>query len=158
MSSPIDVVLGRLEGVRGREGQWQARCPSHPDREASLRVKEAEDGRVLVHCHAGCSAESVVQGMGLAWVDLFPAGSRERGLPRLWGNRVPMSRRGRPALECMGDDVAAALIGEAARLCFVRGRLNAEATAGLRMVARALDVEDVAYDAAVSAALGGDVA
>jgi hypothetical protein len=37
-----------------------ARCPAHDDREPSLSICESGDGRMLVHCHAGCSQERVV--------------------------------------------------------------------------------------------------
>ena len=37
-----------------------ARCPAHADDKASLGIKEAGDGRVLVHCHAGCSQDAVI--------------------------------------------------------------------------------------------------
>jgi hypothetical protein len=33
-----------------------AKCPSHPDRDPSLSITDAEGGKVLVHCHAGCDA------------------------------------------------------------------------------------------------------
>lgn len=64
-------LLSRLDKVR-RSGpdKWIARCPSHDDRSPSLSVKDT-DGRVLVHCHAGCSAEAVVAAVGLELQDLF---------------------------------------------------------------------------------------
>jgi len=39
---------------------WMARCPVHDDRTPSLAISEADDGRVLVHCHAGCSQQDVI--------------------------------------------------------------------------------------------------
>ncbi|MCC6223447.1 MAG: hypothetical protein IT201_08160 [Thermoleophilia bacterium] len=79
-------LLGRLEGVRRSGDGWTARCPAHEDRHASLSVGEGADGRALVHCHAGCPAESVVRSVGLALADLFPdeVGCRE---PRPGGGR-----------------------------------------------------------------------
>jgi hypothetical protein len=56
---------------RGR-GQWSARCPAHDDRGPSLTVKEADDGKILVHCFSGCSVEDVVHAIGLSLADLFP--------------------------------------------------------------------------------------
>src|SRR5262245_30986518 len=72
----------RLEGVRRNGAGWVARCPAHEDRHASLSVSEGDDGRVLVHCHAGCAIEAVVAALGLEMHDLFadtrttPGGSR----------------------------------------------------------------------------------
>ena len=72
MSRPIDLVLARLGGVKQVSGGWLARCPSHDDREPSLKVAEADDARVLLFCHGGCRTEDVVAAMGLSMRNLFP--------------------------------------------------------------------------------------
>lgn len=61
-----DALLSRLDKVK-RTGpdKWVARCPAHDDRGPSLAVRELEDGRVLVHCFAGCGADEVVGAVGL---------------------------------------------------------------------------------------------
>src|SRR5262249_51337398 len=43
------------------------------DRVPSLSIKEGSDGRVLLHCHAGCSIDDILRALGLARRDLFPA-------------------------------------------------------------------------------------
>ncbi|CAG1010435.1 hypothetical protein PHYC_03850 [Phycisphaerales bacterium] len=48
-----------------------ARCPSHDDREPSLSVAAGDDGRVLIHCHAGCTVESILGAVRLHMSDLF---------------------------------------------------------------------------------------
>lgn len=71
-------LLSRLERVkRTGAGRWQARCPAHDDRGPSLSVRELDDGRVLVHCFAGCDVHSVLSAAGLTFDDLFP--SRDLG-------------------------------------------------------------------------------
>jgi hypothetical protein len=70
----IDELLSRLERVRRRSSGWTARCPAHDDRNPSLSVCVAEDGRILVHCHAGCTADAVVAKLGLELRDLSPRG------------------------------------------------------------------------------------
>jgi len=66
-------LLSRLHGVRkSGNGYWSARCPAHEDRIASLSVREVDDGRVLIHCFAGCSVEQVLAGAGLDWDAVFP--------------------------------------------------------------------------------------
>lgn len=66
-------ILDRLDGVtRKREGQYMARCPAHSDSSPSLAVGEGAEGRVLLHCYAGCSAEDIVAAVGLDLSDLFP--------------------------------------------------------------------------------------
>jgi hypothetical protein len=37
-----------------------------------LSVREGDDGRVLLHCHAGCPVDEVVAALGLELHDLFP--------------------------------------------------------------------------------------
>ncbi|MBI1778821.1 MAG: toprim domain-containing protein [Proteobacteria bacterium] len=53
---------------------WMARCPAHEDHTPSLSIRDAGDGRVLVHCHAGCDQRDVI--MKLRSLGLWP----ERGL------------------------------------------------------------------------------
>lgn len=47
-----------------------AKCPAHGDKHQSLSISE-KDGRILVNCHAGCSANAIVGAMGLELKDLF---------------------------------------------------------------------------------------
>ena len=49
-------------GLNGRKvgGGWISCCPAHDDREPSLSVRDAKDGKVLVHCFAGCDQERVI--------------------------------------------------------------------------------------------------
>lgn len=51
---------------------WIATCPAHDDRTPSMTVREMEDGRVLVHCFAGCSVEEILSAAGLSFDALFP--------------------------------------------------------------------------------------
>lgn len=47
--------LVALLGARRTGKGWVARCPAHGDRSSSLSTAEGQDGRILLHCHAGCS-------------------------------------------------------------------------------------------------------
>lgn len=69
----VDALLGRLSRVKasGRD-KWLACCPAHEDDSPSLAIRELDDGRVLVHCFAGCSALDVVESVGMEITDLFP--------------------------------------------------------------------------------------
>lgn len=73
MSAAANIV-GRLTGVLGRGPRWRAICPAHESkhRTRSLAVFEADDGRVLLKCHAGCDVDSIVRAVGLDLSDLFP--------------------------------------------------------------------------------------
>lgn len=70
----VDNLLSRLDAVKGGHGRWIARCPAHDDRSPSLSICECDDGRILVHCHAGCSPADIMSAVGLSMTDLFPDG------------------------------------------------------------------------------------
>jgi len=68
-----DKLIERLEHCKpSGNGKWLARCPAHADKSPSLSIKETSDGRVLVHCFAGCGALDVISALDLDWDDLFP--------------------------------------------------------------------------------------
>jgi putative DNA primase/helicase len=63
--------IARALGGRKIGGGWIARCPSHEDNNPSLSIRSADDGKVLVHCHAGCDQAQVIAALrrhGL-WVE-----------------------------------------------------------------------------------------
>ena len=70
--SALDLV-NRLDHCRSSgDGKWIARCPSHEDKSPSLSIMEKSDGRVLIHCHAGCGANDVLAAIGLEYDALYP--------------------------------------------------------------------------------------
>ena len=154
---PVERVLARLEGVR-RAGtdSWQARCTAHEDIHPSLSIKEAADGTVLLRCRAGCGTADIVRNAGLAWVDLFPAGDRERQRPRKWMGIIPIAAHGRPAFVSFDDDLVAAWLGELGRLAYVRNRLDSPGLAALSTLAGACGSSKAAMRQALAAAIAGD--
>lgn len=70
-SSVVERVVSQLKGVKPTSGGFAALCPSHQDRTASLSIKTGADGRVLLHCHAGCEPAAIVKAIGLTMGDLF---------------------------------------------------------------------------------------
>ena len=72
VENPIDRLLSRLESVRQSGKGYTAKCPAHSDRSASLSVSEADGGKVLLHCFAGCHAADVLAAVGLTLAELFP--------------------------------------------------------------------------------------
>jgi len=68
----IDTLLSHLDGVRETgHGKYVARCPAHDDRSPSLAIKDCDDGKVLIHCFAGCEPEDVLSAIGLRFCDLM---------------------------------------------------------------------------------------
>ncbi|NQW53416.1 MAG: toprim domain-containing protein [Rhodospirillales bacterium] len=69
-------AIAKALGGRKAGGGWTARCPAHDDRTPSLSIRDADENKVLVRCHAGCDQKHVI------------AALRGRGL---WGERGPRS-------------------------------------------------------------------
>ena len=72
MNQVLSNVLSRLKGVKRCGNGYKAYCPAHDDQKQSLHVSEGKDGRVLIHCHAGCSVNDICQALGIDLGDLFP--------------------------------------------------------------------------------------
>ncbi len=75
MSGPVDRILAALR-EHGHEPRkagagWTCRCPAHDDRNPSLSIHAGDDGRTLLHCHAGCALPDVLGAVGLREADLF---------------------------------------------------------------------------------------
>lgn len=79
--TPVEVLLSRLQKVKGRNGSWTACCPAHEDKGPSLAVREADDGRVLLHCFAGCPTINVLGAVGMDMSDLFPPDEKRKNYP-----------------------------------------------------------------------------
>jgi hypothetical protein len=79
--TPVENLISRLDKVKGRNGSWTARCPAHADKGPSLAVREGEDGRVLLHCFAGCETASVLGAIGMNLHDLFPFKAKSHDYP-----------------------------------------------------------------------------
>jgi hypothetical protein len=76
---PIDRVLNMLNGAkRNNNGWYSVRCPGHNDKNPSLSFLEGNDGGVILHCHAGCTREQILMGMGLSEHELRPNEQRQR--------------------------------------------------------------------------------
>ena len=88
MTSPVEQLRSALAAggfaPRGKAAKYVARCPAHEDRTASLSVGSGDDGRALLHCHAGCTTEAVLAALRLDMSDLFtdPGGRNGKTKPR----------------------------------------------------------------------------
>jgi putative DNA primase/helicase len=54
----LQTIIEALGARRSGSG-WAARCPAHKDHNPSLSVT-FRDGKILLHCHAGCSQGDVI--------------------------------------------------------------------------------------------------
>ena len=66
----LQELLTQFDGVkRLKDNSYQCKCPAHLDKRASLTISE-KDGKVLLHCHAGCNTENILEHVGLTFKDL----------------------------------------------------------------------------------------
>ena len=69
----VAALISHLDGVKEiRHGQYIARCPAHEDGSPSLAIKDGDEGRVILHCFAGCETEDVLNAIGLTFADVMP--------------------------------------------------------------------------------------
>jgi len=79
----VDAIVKALRARRAGNG-WIACCPAHDDREPSLSIGVGGGGKVLVHCHAGCSQSRVVAALAdIAVWSQAPRGDRGASHPVL---------------------------------------------------------------------------
>lgn len=130
---PASDLLSRLSAVRpSGKHKWMARCPAHQDVSPSLSIAETDDGKVLVHCFAGCPVDDVLAAVGLEMDALFPP-RESSGKPLRSYQRMP----GHVALRAVANEATLVLVtaralmaGEvldeamAARLAVAVGRIE----------------------------------
>jgi hypothetical protein len=81
MLADFQAVLDRL-GVASRNGEKaMSFCPAHDDRSNPSLSLKAENGRLLLHCFAGCHPENIVSKIGLQMKDLFAEGGGGFSIP-----------------------------------------------------------------------------
>lgn len=77
----FDEILAHFQVQKRFGDRAQARCPCHDDKQASLTITKGRRS-ALLHCHAGCNFEDIIQKVGLKKQDLYfeerPPGSSWR--------------------------------------------------------------------------------
>jgi len=104
---PIDEVLHHFDAVKEvSPGKWNARCTlpanhAHRDRSPSLSIGLGTDGRILLHCFAGCYWADVAAAAGLYPEDLSPHYSyaRQNGKPQQRSLNLLAEREQEPATD-----------------------------------------------------------
>lgn len=128
----IETILSRLQGLKAQgDNRWISRCPAHQDKTPSLTIRAAPDGRILMHCFAGCETEAVLGALGLEFGELFPEPLTREALPR-----VPQPFSALDALKCLTAESAIVAIAssdivlgrrlsdrDAERVCTASGRI-----------------------------------
>jgi Protein of unknown function (DUF3987) len=79
---PIDKFLEAAGDYSERGEEYRTKCPNHlGGSDDSLAIRELENGKVLLRCHAGCENEDIVRALGLEMGDLFSENGQARGRP-----------------------------------------------------------------------------
>lgn len=66
----FEVARHALEAHNGRPGiasghDLMFQCPAHEDDKPSLSLAQGNDGKALIHCHAGCSPQDILAALDL---------------------------------------------------------------------------------------------
>ncbi len=81
--------------ARPTSSGWEAHCPAHDDRNASLSIGTGAEGRVLLKCHAGCDLDAICATLGIRKHDLFSM-EREQPAAGALGWNDPIGRDASP--------------------------------------------------------------
>ena len=112
----LSTLLNRLEYVSQTGDSYRARCPVHQGKSrASLSIKSCEDGRILIHCFAGCEPLEILKVCGLEMTDIMPE--------RLTHYATPQEKRKWRDAATMRDwEKARNTIQQEARVVWVAGK------------------------------------
>ena len=89
MTTPAREIVQSLRGkwYGGPQGYGMIRCPAHPDKVPSCRVRDGENGAPLVSCYSGCERLDIIS--ALKRLNLWPAAEYRDRQP----SRHPERRR-----------------------------------------------------------------
>jgi len=73
--NPTQLILNSIHDAKKVQSGWSALCPAHNDQQPSLSIREGSNGECLIHCHAGCTPERIMNSLGLELKHLYPSGS-----------------------------------------------------------------------------------
>lgn len=118
---PLAVVLSKLPSAKKQGRGFVACCPAHDDDSPSLSINEGRDGRIVVHCHTGCTPERIVAAIGLTMADLFatgPEASKANGTSGTGNGGPPKPTTDRPSIVATYDyqDADGAVLFQVCRL------------------------------------------
>jgi hypothetical protein len=128
--TPSERFLLRLPGKYRRVGdaRWMCQCPAHDDKNPSLSLALSADGKLLMHCFAGCETPDILAAVGLEWRDLWPFDAS-------W---QPDPRKRRPNGKVIGLDEARLRV-DIARAMAKRGELRGEDVGDANMMRAVLE-------------------
>lgn len=103
MQVTAEDIARRLGAARKAGDDWSCKCPAHEDNKASLSIKDKE-GKLLVHCHAGCHQDDVVNQIKL--MGMWPSNEKRKyEPPKVVMNLVAPSAPGKGEIAATYDYV-----------------------------------------------------
>jgi hypothetical protein len=72
VNAAVELLVQKLTVTHQRGDEFDARCPAHDDRSASLTFGPGRHGGAVLHCHAGCPPEAVLKSVDLNFTDISP--------------------------------------------------------------------------------------
>src|SRR5215213_3297334 len=81
MLADFEDVLDKLSVVSRNGEKAMSFCPAHDDSSSPSLSLKAENGRLLLHCFAGCQPEDILSKIGLGMKDLFSEGGGGSSIP-----------------------------------------------------------------------------
>src|SRR5215217_4889475 len=81
MLADFEDVLDKLDVTSRSSEKAMCFCPAHDDRNNPSLSLKAENGRLLLHCFAGCKPEDIVSKVGIGMQELFAEGGGGSSIP-----------------------------------------------------------------------------
>ena len=72
MITASEFILHCHDVRQNGPGDYTCKCPAHADSNASLHVKQMDDGGIMLKCFAGCQWKDIVAAAGWQTSDMFP--------------------------------------------------------------------------------------
>ena len=70
ITNKLDKILEKFNNVKKTSNGYKVQCPCNNDKNPSLDIT-CKDRNILMHCHAGCKAEDILEKVNLSMKDLF---------------------------------------------------------------------------------------
>lgn len=70
MSTQINVTVAEAVEAAKQGRRTVLLCPAHDDQNPSLSISPGTEQEVLLHCHAACTTQQIIDAAGLEWEDV----------------------------------------------------------------------------------------
>ncbi|MGP5394949.1 toprim domain-containing protein [Arthrobacter rhombi] len=122
----LSDLLSRLAVDREQPGGWLCFCPAHDDvNSTSLSVRKLDNGRLWLHCFAGCEYDAILSALELTRGDLRTMNDDEPTVKPAVRAASELAPGQVAALQARADAASAALLEDADALVYIADRWGA---------------------------------